>query len=415
MKTRTRTIILILSIFIAINVYSQDIIINFEATGEGSEIDYVKVENITKNIQTTTTEDFINLSTTTEIADFEINNNSMKIYPNPFMDKANIEFYSKEKQKINISIFDITGKIIININENIEQGTQNYSFKAGKYGIYFISISGNNFKINEKLISIELFSGNTRFTTLATKPETKQTKNLFYETGDQLIFTAYSSEISSIISSSPTESDNYIFEFAECKDYDQNNYPTVKIGNQIWMAENLKSEHYVNGNTINNCHYYNDNISNKNIYGNLYTWDAAMNGATGNDNNPSGVQGVCPTGWHVPSDSEWTELRDQLGGWEVINGKVKETGTEHWESPNSDATNESGLTILPAGLRWGDDGSYQDLGERANFWSTTDSDDPDFLYYAGGYRFLSGPPSGYYDLQAFDPKNHGKSIRCIKN
>jgi len=412
---KTKTIFFILSIFIAINAYSQEIIINFDAAGQSSQIDYVKVENITKNIQTTTTEDFINLSTTTEVDNFENIKNNIKIYPNPFTDKTNIEFYSEKNQKINITICDITGKIIINSDENIKQGTQNYSFKAGKSGIYFISISGNNFQINEKIISVELFSGNTRLTTLTPKSETKQTKNLFYEIGDQLIFTAYSSEMASIISSSPTISDTYTFEFAECTDYDQNNYATVKIGNQVWMAENLKSDHYTNGNTINESYYYENNSSNGEIYGKLYTWSATMNGTTGSNNNPSGVQGVCPTGWHVPSDSEWDILKEELGGWEVVNGKVKETGTEHWEAPNSDATNESGLTILPAGLRWGDDGSYQDLGERANFWSTTDSDDPEFLYYAGGYRFLSGTPSGYWDLQAFDPKNHGKSIRCIKN
>ncbi len=404
--------ILIISILVSMSAYSQDIIINFSAEGVSTEIDYVKIENITQNKEITTTENSINLSIATKITDYQQNKNSINIYPNPFMDKANIEFYSNKKQKINITILDITGKILVNENKNIEQGTQIYNFRAGKTGIYFILISGNDFKFNEKIISMELFSGETRFTSFESNQNTKQAKNIFYEIGDQLIFTAYSSDYSSIISSSPTISNDYIFEFVECQDFDQNNYPTIKIGDQIWMAENLKSEYYANGNSIDGDYFYDNNSSNKDIYGSLYTWAAVMNGATGNNNNPSGVQGVCPNGWHVPSEEEWDEMREELGGWQLMHGRVKEVGTMHWDSPNSDATNESGLSFLPAGMRWGSDGTYQNLGELAHFWTTTDTDDLD---NAGGYRFFSELPSAQEYMQTFDSKNHAKSIRCVKN
>ena len=115
-------------------------------------------------------------------------------------------------------------------------------------------------------------------------------------------------------------------------DYDGNFYQTVQIGNQVWMTENLKVTHYADGTTIplvtdntawgnlddNNtdkayCYYNNDANGEGDIYGTLYTWAAAMNGASSSSANPSGVQGVCPTGWHLPSNAEWTELTDYLG------------------------------------------------------------------------------------------------------
>ena len=104
-------------------------------------------------------------------------------------------------------------------------------------------------------------------------------------------------------------------------------------------------------------------ISNRDNYGGLYTWAAAMDGSTSSSTNPSGVKGVCPDGWHLPSDAEWKELEISLGmsqadadntGFRGTDegGKLKETGTAHWKSPNSGATNESRFTALPGGLRY---------------------------------------------------------------
>ena len=96
-----------------------------------------------------------------------------------------------------------------------------------------------------------------------------------------------------------------------------------------------------------------------------------MNGAGSSDGNPSGVQGVCPSGWHLPSDSEWIELTNYLGGSNIAGGKLKETGTTHWNSPNTGATNESGFTALPGGLRYGS-GTFTDVGFGTDFWTASD-------------------------------------------
>ena len=157
-------------------------------------------------------------------------------------------------------------------------------------------------------------------------------------------------------------------------DIDGNTYKTVTIGTQTWMAENLKVTKYNDGIAIPNvtdntawrelttgalCDY--DNIpSNSETYGKLYNWHAVNTGK------------LCPTGWHVPSDAEWTELTDYLGGTSVAGGKLKETGTTHWASPNTGATNETGFTALPGGLRYSG-GNFLTFGNAGYWWSATES------------------------------------------
>ena len=147
--------------------------------------------------------------------------------------------------------------------------------------------------------------------------------------------------------------DEKSFSTSQIKDADGNTYTTVTIGTQIWMVENLKTTKYNDGTAISNlteddawanatsggyC-WYNNDISYKNPYGALYNWYATS------------TDKLCPAGWHVPLLDEWNALIDYLGGVTVAGDKMKEQGTEHWDTPNIGATNESGLTLLPGGLR----------------------------------------------------------------
>src|SRR5574344_2306835 len=165
-------------------------------------------------------------------------------------------------------------------------------------------------------------------------------------------------------------------------------YQTVVIGNQVWMAENLAYLPSVNmvadgSDDAAGSYYYVYGYDGTNVadakatdnyatYGVLDNWTAAMDGEASSTTNPSGIQGVCPAGWHLPSDAEWTELTDYLGGASVAGGKLKETGTTHWASPNTGATNETGFTALPGGYR-NNDGSFYDNGGSGNWWSATES------------------------------------------
>jgi len=205
-------------------------------------------------------------------------------------------------------------------------------------------------------------------------------------------------------------------------DIDGNSYHTITIGSQVWLVENLKSTRYSDGTSIplvSNtqtwneltsaslayCWYDND-INYEDTYGALYTWAAAMKGAEGSSNVPSRVQGVCLTGWHVPSYDEWVELATYLG--DNNGGKLKETGTAHWESPNEGATNESGFTGLPGGKR-DIDGQFFNLGRNAYWWSATEISTSEAnhlgLYYANNYLG--------HDFQ-YD-KRHAYSVRCVKD
>jgi uncharacterized protein (TIGR02145 family) len=133
--------------------------------------------------------------------------------------------------------------------------------------------------------------------------------------------------------------------------------------------------------------------NNKNYatYGVLYNWPSAL--------------AACPPGWHLPSDAEWTALSDYLGGKEVSGGKMKETGTAHWLSPNTGATNESGFSTLPGGNREPD--GFFGLGFMAMFWSSSVSENTSFAWD----RLLSLKDDGV--SRDGHLKNNGFSVRCL--
>ena len=205
-------------------------------------------------------------------------------------------------------------------------------------------------------------------------------------------------------------------------DVSGNTYETVTIGIQTWMAQNLNTTKYNDGTaitniTVNTTWYtattaawsnYNNTASNANTYGKLYNWYAIDNNwATRVASN--GYKNVCPTGWHVPTDTEWTTLTTYLGGISVAGGPLKETGTGHWATPNTAATNTSGFTALPGGIRH-PDGAFKDIGTGCTFWSTTV--DRYFL----GYAWTRSLYSGYSVVtRDEDYKAQGFSVRCLKD
>ncbi len=216
-------------------------------------------------------------------------------------------------------------------------------------------------------------------------------------------------------------------------DFDGNVYQAVVIGDQVWITADMNSTHYSDGTPITRvegssawaaledadkayCWYLN-NPSNGDTYGAIYTWAAAMNGSASSSANPSGVQGVCPDGWHVPSDAEWKELEMYLGmsqvdadntGWERgndVGSKMKEAGTDHWQSPNI-ADNSSGFTALPGGYRSSNDGDFLDWHTNLGFWSATE--DIDLLVWDRG---LENDRTTVF--RGTNYKNTGFSVRCL--
>ena len=192
-------------------------------------------------------------------------------------------------------------------------------------------------------------------------------------------------------------------------DLDGNIYSVIAIGEQYWMGENLKTTKYNDGkpiplvtddskwaslSTAAYC-WYNNDIKYKPIYGALYNWYAVK------------TNNLCPVGWHVPTDEEWTVLTEYLGGKDVAGGKIKEAGTSHWASPNTGASNESGFTAMPAGNRRYD-GFFSGATGHATWRTSTEYDVNKVMY-----RYVFYHSASLYS--ASTNKNAGYSVRCIKD
>ena len=160
-------------------------------------------------------------------------------------------------------------------------------------------------------------------------------------------------------------------------------------------------------NTVIEKYCYDDNETNCNIYGGLYQWDECMNYGASSNSNPSGRQGICPEGWHVPSDAEWIVLTTYLGGESVAGGQMKETGTLHWASPNGNATNTSGFTGLPGGENREFMG-FVDLNYYSHFWSATEINSTHAWHL--GLAYSVGAVSHWYEV-----KTTAFSVRCLKD
>jgi uncharacterized protein (TIGR02145 family) len=195
------------------------------------------------------------------------------------------------------------------------------------------------------------------------------------------------------------------------QDIGGNVYPIIIIGKQVWMKEDLKTTRYSNGDSIGTTTpttlditneptpkyqwAYDGNESNVEIYGRLYTWYAATD-----DRN------ICPTGWHVPTDADWSTLTTFLVGEYVAGGKLKEKGITHWKSPNTGATNESGFTALPGGYRYGN-GTFYDIGGTGNWWSSTEVSTNNAWCYTM-YNNLRNVNKHY------GKKTNDLSVRCVR-
>lgn len=210
-------------------------------------------------------------------------------------------------------------------------------------------------------------------------------------------------------------------------DIDGNVYNTIAIGNQCWTKENVRVTKYNDGTSIplDNSGgtsgsstgqtwgsrttgartIYAHSQSNLTTYGYLYNWYAARGIAT---SGYTSYKNLCPTGWHVPSDGEWTTLTTHLGGASVAGGKMKSTGTTLWISPNTEATNESGFTLLPGGYRF-NDGSFNIIRNFAVFWSATENDNDN-----AWNRYLYNN-FGNVNRDNNVDKSVGASVRCLRD
>ena len=419
----TFTCILFL-VFVVLKLQGQDYFISFSGSGAATQVGTVEVTN--QNSGTTVTlngGDLLHLIPALGINPINNQETPVQIFPNPTFDgSAVIRFITSETGKVVVNLIDISGKIVSQSDMMLKRGEHDFEISALHRGFYFLSISSPGHSAIAKLISNTEMQGATRIEHLHSNANASATNlknshatvDMPYSNGNILLYKGMAGEYRSVVTDVPTSNHTITFPFVSCKDHDGNTYATVQIGTlksgvQTWMAENLnvgvriQDIFQTNNNVIEkNC--YENMDANCNVYGGLYTRGEALQ-YTGLE----GAQGICPGGWHIPSKDEWSELTTwtSLGPEEFAGGKMKEAGIIHWKSPNTGATNESGFTGLPAGLKTPNVYGY--MGESGHFWSSTEI--PPINAWSWGLVYSNSS----FGFTGTIEQGWAFSIRCIKN
>lgn len=415
-----------LFIFLALamlQINAQDYLIDFIGTGASTTVDSVQVRNLTQNTGFTLNgTDVLLLKRHVGIEQEVAHTGSdFRIYPNPMNEAGFIEFGSFSPGIATIEVSDMTGKQLTLAQAEISCGRHTFSISGLMRGIYTVNIKSAGYVYSGKIISTMTGTGNPGINYISSDNGTKTSGKLKsirslvpmqFDEGDQLFFKCFSGIYKTVIPLMPVQSQTVTSIFVACTDADSNNYAIVLINTQTWMAENLKVGTRIDGiqdqtdNGVIEKYCYDNDEANCDTYGGLYKWGEMMQYVT-----TPGVMGICPPGWHIPTDEEWTTLTDFLLGTYDAGGKMKSVGTIKagtglWHFPNSGATNESGFTVLPAGCRLGG-GNFDYLTTRAHFWSSTE-DTPLYAWYRTLYYGSKG-------VNRESSKSRGLSVRCVQD
>ncbi len=440
-----KSFILFMLIVLFAAVKSQDYQISFAGTGESSDVDSVLVFNQNQQTEMMIYEgQILHLTDASSIGSLTDANDGLAIYPNPFNESATVLLSDMITGNTVVSIADLSGRIVLSEHVFLTGNDNALQLSGLKAGVYFIEVTSGNAKYALKAISVSDFSSpalKVSGNILKNKPgiETKSVafspKNLvpmYYEDGDRLLLTCYAANNTTILSLIPEENQTVTAEFVACTDPDGYHYAVVEIGDQRWMAENLKYLPSVVGpgtwSLTEPCYYVygyngtnvNEAIATENYatYGVLYNWPAAMNGEASSASVPSGVKGVCPTGWHLPSDDEWKILEGNVDSqygpghyvWNEVGFNGYDAGkrlkaTSGWNNFGN-GTDNYGFKALPGGSQ--SQGSFYYLGKSTSWFSATETttNNP----WSRGLQEL-------YDesWRNAGAGSAGQSIRCLKN
>ncbi len=403
---------------IAILAHGQ-ISLTFSGTGAASRVDTVKATNLmtgeTISLPGTTA---LVLSNKTGIEEMVMGPDAGIVFPNPASGSATFGLYVPTDEVVALSLSSLDGRLISSVNCRVQAGMHNFDIPMAEAGIYCLSVGTKGGANGYKILNLVNGSGNPicylgRASTWSglngqLRPDSPQLKgamtlySLPYSAGDIILMRCKSGIYSTMLTDSPTVSKRYDVEFVGCTDAGANNYPVVKIGIQTWMAENLAYLPQVSpatggsdGAPFYYVYDYNGSSTasakstpNYKVYGALYNWEAA--------------KVSCPTGWHLPTDAEWTILNSYLGS--AAGSMIKETGTVHWANPNI-ASNSTGFTALPGGNR-SYPSSFVDQGVMAYMWSSTEGDATH-----AWVRIIANYDDGFGKYSV--SRNRGYSVRCL--
>lgn len=429
-------------------------------------IDSITVENLTRGWKETLLwhDTMYQLNVTTGIGTMETKNDIfLHAAPNPFNATTMIYLSITEPDEITMEIVDMQGRVLVANNyELLQSGMHSFYVTLSRPGTYVLLAHVKGKDLSTKLINtgnggkdVVEYSHNVSIETqniishnqkiFSSKGESQHP----FQLGDQMRYMAFVSGLASAdVTHSQNQSEEILLIFntsydghpcpvtSTVTDYDGNVYNTVQIGNQCWMKENLRTTHHADGtnialttgyvsSTIAYCYRPDNSSSTVPDYGYLYNYAAVMYGADFSNTNPSGVQGICPDNWHIPSKAEWEQLNKYVSCWSMnlcdnnSNYIAKAiSSTTGWESSTnvcavgnfSNSNNITGFSALPAGDNI--HSNSRDFGKNTYFWSTTRGY---YNYEIPAYipRLNFGQP--YLFIDYTDATTRGFSVRCLRD
>ncbi len=450
---KTKTLLSILALGLIVSAFGQNTLeLTFTAENNGQYVpsDSILIENLTQGGDTTlyAPDTVLMLDYVTSIGDKEIiEENPFSVsqnYPNPFKGKTEVNLHLPEREDIKITIRDILGRELAHYENTLSSGNHSFTFYSGNERYYLLTVAGKQTSKTIKMLNANCkttYGGKCTIVYEVNEDNVvgfksqKAINDFGFSLGDELKYTAYTDVEETEIIDSPVGSQIYTFQFdgwAPCSgsstvtDIDGNTYNTVQIGSQCWMKENLKTTTYQNsipipnvtnggswGNLTTGAYvWYDNDISWKDMYGGLYNWYATVD-----------ANGLCPTGWHVPTNDEWTSLTNFIGGTGSPYGNELKScrqvnspqgggcnTSEHprWNESNENGTDDYGFSSLPGGLCGYISGSFNTIGDFGFWWSSTE--------YGWGMAYYRGQS---YNLGNMDvshsPEGNGNSVRCIRD
>jgi uncharacterized protein (TIGR02145 family) len=357
-------------------------------------------------------------------------------YPNPVNDWATITIDIPEKDKLTVSVVDVSGREILKTAKVLDKGRHSFRFTPGGSNLYFFTAQWKGRTRSIKILqtvsgysnscSIEYIGGTTLSNSFKAMEDVLE---FTYTPGDELLYVGYSEALQSGIADDPEQSRTYFFQFASnipfpgtpVVTYDGKVYTTIQIFSQCWLQENLDAGEILYGNInqsnngLTEKYCYNDEQDSCNKYGGLYRWDEIMNYTTS-----EGAQGICPSGWHLPADEELKILEGDMDShykigdpaWDSAQWRGYDAGLNlksKWGwGGNGNGTDLYGFSGKPAGFRDGIWGGFANSNRYADWWTSTRS--------AGDEMWVTHLSHDNSGVGRFDyDTNWGFHVRCLKD
>ncbi len=356
-------------------------------------------------------------------------------HPNPVVNRTSISLYVPERDKVSLIITDISGRELIRTEDVLDQGYHSYRFTPGSGSLFFFMAQWRESSSSIKILQGSSFSGHAASLEYLgaedPSPEVKAAADIQafpFDLGDELLYIANTGDLQAGMTDAPVSDETYTFQFATnipCPgtptvEYEGHIYNTIQIFSQCWLKENLNvgtkinGTHWMGNNGVKEKYCYGNSEDSCAKYGGLYMWNEAMQYSS-----IQGAQGLCPAGWHMPSDEEWKILEGSVDSfyeigddyWDAYQSRGFDAGknlksSSGWVNAGN-GVDMFGFTALAGGDR-GPEGLFYLAGYKGFFWSSTQREDYDKIY-----RNLS-------ETHDVVQRNHislllGLSIRCLKD